>query len=137
MILRIFTWYGWRRSSRRLNACSPGIPHRFEPQAMLLRRSYLHRLCLMSCVRIAVTSAQSRSLCRRLRHRKRRTAGNGCPQSSVKLVAKDGEGQEIPLMQYFRGLICGCNNLVSILFMAHSTAVCWRINSKISPAACV
>lgn len=39
-----------------------------------------------------VTSALSRSSCRRLRHRKKQTAGNECRWISMSLAAKDGEG---------------------------------------------
>lgn len=39
-----------------------------------------------------VTSALSRSSCRRLHHRKRQTAGNECRWISMSLAAKDGEG---------------------------------------------
>lgn len=39
-----------------------------------------------------VISALSQSSCRRLRHRKRQTAGNECRWISMSLAAKDGEG---------------------------------------------
>lgn len=64
------------------------------------------KLILFLFVYNAVTLAQSQSLCQRLHHRKRQIAGSGCPQSSVKLVAKDGEDDEMPLKH------CGCTRWV-------------------------